>query len=311
MQFVANGEPVTVQHQTHGHQLAVRAVLLAVAPLRLGCLQDLALEVGVGQIVKQQLALQVEQRFLPSVQLRLDLHPMPMQFVHVPVEPVLVQLVGVHAQDIGHGRPLGPVHHRQFRTGMDQPVQSHHLGQQPGRRGQLDRLEDRVQLQSLPHLVAHVQRPSLAQVLGPHPGGLYRHGVRDGHLAGQGRLGFRLGHANLGLPLANPAYRLVDPGIGEQPVLAAQRRLDAFGQFQPVFLGAGIHLPEVADGAVARPGRSHHGFHEQVAHVGLVAPFADTPLDEHLETKICHAIENAIPSAKFLATILVYSENLD
>jgi hypothetical protein len=47
-----------------------------------------------------------------------------------------------------------------------------------------------------------------------------------------------------------------------------------------------------------------------MAHVGLVAPFADTPLDEHLETKICHSIQNAILSAIFLATILALSANL-
>ena len=282
--LMPDGKTVRVQHQPHGHQLAIRPHLLAVAPHGLRVPGRLAFEVGVGHVIEHQRAFEIEQGLLPRIQFPLDLQPVPVELVHVPVELVLVQLLDIHAQDIVDRLPLGPAHHGELRAGIDQAVQGHHLGQLARRRRKAHRLQDRLHLQALPHLMAHVERADFPEVLTFDARGLHRHHIRDGDFTRE-RF-FQFGRAGLGLALTDPRHRLVHPGIREQRRLAAQGHLDALGQQQPVLFGAGIHLPQVADGLVPRPGGRQHRLHQHVADVGLATLLGNGSLDEHDKTNM-------------------------
>ncbi len=127
------GEPVSVNHQPHYHLLAVRAMVLRVAPFGLAVGQTLALEVAGGQIVEIDRAVQVEQLLFPFGQCGLDLRPFGMQAVQMSIERVVVHPGEIDPQDVRQGGARKPVRHRMFGARGDQAVQGHQLGQAAGR----------------------------------------------------------------------------------------------------------------------------------------------------------------------------------
>jgi hypothetical protein len=69
---------------------AVRARIARVAKLCLGVGQALALEVGRGQIVKQDVSLS-EKVLFPSAQRRFNLRSLGIKLIHVAVKPVFIE----------------------------------------------------------------------------------------------------------------------------------------------------------------------------------------------------------------------------
>ena len=168
------GEPLPVHHQPHHHLLAVRAVVLRVAPFRLRVGQTLALKIAGRQVVEIDRAVQGEQLLFPFRQGRLDHRPFGVHAVQVPIERVVVHPAEVHPQDVRQRGVRAPVRHGMFRARGDQAVQGHQLGQSAGRFREPRPGQHFVYPQPKPELVADVDRPDL-------PGLLHRDSARPNH----------------------------------------------------------------------------------------------------------------------------------
>ena len=208
------------------------------------------------------------------------------QGVQVPVELVLVELRDLGAQHVGDRHASGPFHHRQFRSGLDQAVQGHHFGQLPGWNGKAHGLQHGIHFQPLPELVPHMQRTHFPNVLNLHSGGFHRDHFRHRSFTRKRILRVRFVLALLGLAGPAQAHRILHPRIREQRRLAAQGRLDAIGQVEPVLLGPRLQVAEIADHLVARAGSGVHRLDQQVVDVGLLAVLGNRTLDEHGDTNM-------------------------
>jgi len=96
-------DAVAADDECDAHLLAVAAVVARVAALSLIVALRLALEVGRGYVVEQQVVIEIEHLPQPLFQENLEGVLVRQQSVQRAIQPVVVDLVGRHAQKVGDG----------------------------------------------------------------------------------------------------------------------------------------------------------------------------------------------------------------
>ncbi len=132
--LIAQRHAAAAHHQGDVDLLAVRPMIARIAPLGLRVLLRLAFKVRAGHVVQQQIVVQFEQLSELLLEVFLQRRLVRQQRIQRPVQAVLVDLLGRHAQQIrqcaGFVKPLRQV---QFAGGIAQPPEHQHRGhQRPG-----------------------------------------------------------------------------------------------------------------------------------------------------------------------------------
>ena len=163
--FVGLGKAFRVEHQADKHLFAIRARIARVATLRLGVGQAQALEVGRGQIVKQDVFFERKEALFPPAERRFYLRSLGIKLVHVAVKPVFIESREVRFQNVAKRAAAHPLAHGQFRSRFDQPVEHHQLGQQARFVREPCFCEHLLQAKPLPDLMAHMHGAGLTGLL--------------------------------------------------------------------------------------------------------------------------------------------------
>ena len=132
--LMGDREAVAIDDEADHHLLAVRAVVARIAALGFAVGGGVALEIGRGQVVEVDRAVEVEQAALALDQRGLDGGAMRVELVEDAVERVLGQGIEVGAEDIGQGGAADPRRHGMLGGGFDQPVEDHRAGELAGAR---------------------------------------------------------------------------------------------------------------------------------------------------------------------------------
>ena len=120
--LVPQRQPALRHYQPDHHLHAVRSVVAAVTPPRLGVAFPQTLEVRARQVVEQDVEGLVEQSPNPRLQMRLERRLVRQQLIQSPVEPVLVHLLLGHPADVLESRlRVKALLNRKLRRGCDQP----------------------------------------------------------------------------------------------------------------------------------------------------------------------------------------------
>jgi len=106
--LMGDREAVAVDDEADHHLLAVRAVVARVAASGFAIGRGLAFEVGRGQVVEVECAVEIEQVALALDQRGLDGGAVGVELVEHAIERVLGQLIKVGAEDIGQGGAADP-----------------------------------------------------------------------------------------------------------------------------------------------------------------------------------------------------------
>ena len=130
--FVCFGEAVAVEDQAHHYLLAVGALVARVAALGLRIALGPTLEVGRGEIIKQQGVVEIKQGPFARGQCRFDLLAPGMELVEIAVKGGFAQDTEVALQQLLQRTAPDPVGHRMFRARRDQAIEHHCLGQYAG-----------------------------------------------------------------------------------------------------------------------------------------------------------------------------------
>jgi len=265
---------VAIQDQANDDLLAVPAVITRVPAFGLRVERALPFEVRRGQIVEVEGVVQVEKRAFARDQGLLDPRALGMQPRQILIERLVTERTEIGAEDVGHGRAPDPVRHRMLRGRVHQAVQGHDLGQQPGPRGEARLVQDSVELQRPPHLMAHMDRARFPGVFG-----LDLIDVHGQHVGADGRRG------------PGPTTRWVrlrgdggDDGIGQERRLAPQRGRELLREAAPLRFGCRGERAEGTDRAMTRPIRGGVGLDEEMVDVRLAAHPPTRALDEHGNT---------------------------
>jgi hypothetical protein len=287
------GEAVAIQDQADHDLFAVRAVIPRIAALGLRIALALPFEVRRGQVVEVDRVVQVEQRALAGGQGLFDRGTLGMQPVEIAIQRLITERGEVHAQDVRQRRAPDPVGHGMLRGRPHQPVQRHHFSQQLRARAQAGVSEDRIQLQQVPHLMAHVHGPGFAFVFDPHALGVDREAARL-----RPRPTARRPHTR--------GERL-DRRIRHQRRLARERGMQSLRGAQPGVLRPRGQRPERAQHPLAGALRRRHGFDEQIVVVGLAADASGRAPQIHASDTVSLSCSNRqAKSDLVLVTILSY-----
>ena len=126
--LIAQWHAAAADHQPDAHLLAVAAMVAAVPASSLGIAVGLALEERAGHVVEQKVVVQFEQLAQAVLEVRLERVLVRQELIHRPVQPLLIDLLGRHAHQVGHGRlaieVLGDV---QFAGGFAKAAQDKNL----------------------------------------------------------------------------------------------------------------------------------------------------------------------------------------
>ena len=106
--LVSDRQSFTRHHQADAHLFAVRTFVARMPPLGLRVGVGLPFEIRGGHVVQQKLVLGIEQRRELLLEVFLDGVFLLEQMVVSPIEPVLVDLLIRHPQQIIQGRPFVP-----------------------------------------------------------------------------------------------------------------------------------------------------------------------------------------------------------
>src|SRR4030081_321831 len=115
-------------------------------------------EVGRGQVVEVDHAVEVEQIALALDQCGLDGGAMGMELVEDAIERILCQGIELGAEDVGQCRATDPLRRRMLGSGLDQPVQDHRAGETARAAGDPKFAQDLAQAEAVPELVADMDR---------------------------------------------------------------------------------------------------------------------------------------------------------
>jgi len=127
--LITQGHPATAHHQRDIHLLAVRAMISRIAPLRLRVAFRLSLEVRAGDVVEQQVVVQIEQFAKPLLQEFLERFLVGQQNVQRSIQAIFVYLLLGHTQQIRHRAGLVEVlGQMQFAGRFTQPTENQNHG---------------------------------------------------------------------------------------------------------------------------------------------------------------------------------------
>ena len=91
---------------------------------------------------------------------------MGVQLVEHLVERVFLEPIEVGVENVGERRAPDPIGHRVLRGGCDQSIERHHAGEPAHRGGQLAILQNTVEFEPPPELVADMDGAAFTMPLG-------------------------------------------------------------------------------------------------------------------------------------------------
>jgi hypothetical protein len=121
--FISQGKPIGRDHQSDADLFAVRALIAAVAALRLGITQTLALEVSAGDVVKQELEARAKEAFVAVLEMTEERLAQWQKLIQAPVEPVVIHRFAADSQQVIESRLCIPaLAQRQFGSLRAEPA---------------------------------------------------------------------------------------------------------------------------------------------------------------------------------------------
>lgn len=299
--LMSDREAVAIDDQADHHLLAVRAVVARIAALRFGIGRGLAFEVDRGQVVEVDHAVEVEQVALALDQCGFDGGAMGVELVEDAVERILCQGIEPGAEDVGQCRAADPLRRRMLGSGLDQPVQNHRAGEPARAAGDPEFAQDLAQAETVPELVADMDRTGFAMVLGGDPtrvdgdvltlrsgrpaGGWRAVGLAERNRGG-GDLWRRQERCRIGgrrLAGAGFCDKTVERRVArpQQVGLSSQGVFEFAGEREPFLVRSGLEVAKRADGLLARSRGRLHGLDEDIIGVGLALIGARRTADVH------------------------------
>jgi hypothetical protein len=250
--FIAQGEAVAVDDQADAQLFAIGPMIAGVAALGLGIILQAPLEIGAGQVVQEQIVLEVKQIACLLGEVVLDGLLVGFDEAEAAVQMVERQAGQAEVEEFGQGRAGYPGVDAAFAAGIDQAVDGNEGGDvshgHAGGDGSQETLQQAVEAEVLPGAESNVD---VAEPTGMPPGNGSRDDLDGGDRARAGR---RRHITDLLLEAWQPS------GIGQ-----------TFGNAQPVRRSQVVEPPEVADGALTDgAGGGAYGLHQ--GEVGVSTP---------------------------------------
>jgi hypothetical protein len=187
--LMGDREAVALDDEADHHWLAVRAVVARIATFGFVVGRGLALEIGRGQVVEIDRAVEIEPAAFALDERGLNGGAMEMELVEDAVERVLGHVIKTGAEDISQGSAADPLWNGMLGGRLDQPVEDHRAGPLTRGGGDAKRAQDIVQIEAFPELVADMDGTGFAMAFGVDPVRVDRNGLTliGGWRAGQWR----------------------------------------------------------------------------------------------------------------------------
>src|ERR1700694_1799974 len=209
---------------------------------------------------------------------------MRMQLVEDLIKRVFGEPIEVDAENVGQRRAPDPVRHGVLCGRSDQSIERHRAGEPARRRRQLAVVQNAVDPEALPELVADMDRASLAVLPGRDP----RRVALD-QSSGTGRRRSRRAAALTVLsPRSHPTNDVGDLAIlrVQQIALTDQRILDLARELQPFLGRPWTEVAKRADRLLARSLRGQDGLDQHIVDVRLALVGPGRFPDVHVPLRI-------------------------